>query len=122
MGSDVPARRFTPTDVVDMSKEKDWASSLGKLMSCRTCKATHNGRIVSIGMMDWDTTRIVFTKRTLIEFLRYAMSLIHSSRCSTFAIRYTGTTVDTNFTNISKLPSACLTSTSLFAYVILVFP
>lgn len=23
------------------------------------------------GMMDWDNTRIVFTKRTLIEFLRY---------------------------------------------------
>ncbi|KAJ3519901.1 hypothetical protein NM688_g9235 [Phlebia brevispora] len=58
---------FTPSDVVDMSKERDWASSLG--------------------MMDWDTTRIVFTKRTLIEFLRY-----------------TGTTVDTNFQNISKLP------------------
>lgn len=58
---------FTPTNVVDMEKEKDWAASLG--------------------MMDWDNTRIVFTKRTLIEFLRY-----------------TGTTVDTNFHNIQKLP------------------
>jgi len=38
-------------------------------------------------MLDWDNTRIVFTKRTLIEFLKY-----------------TGTTVDPNFTNISKLP------------------
>ncbi|KAJ3484214.1 hypothetical protein NLI96_g5795 [Meripilus lineatus] len=58
---------FTPTDVVDMAKEKDWAAN--------------------IGMMDWDNTKIVFTKRTLIEFLRY-----------------TGTTVDTNFSNIQKLP------------------
>ncbi|KIP07985.1 hypothetical protein PHLGIDRAFT_117639 [Phlebiopsis gigantea 11061_1 CR5-6] len=58
---------FTPADVVDMDREKDWAAK--------------------IGMMDWDNTRIVFTKRTLIEFLRY-----------------TGTTVDTNFSNIQKLP------------------
>jgi len=53
--------------MVDMSKEKDWQSNLG--------------------MLDWDSTNIVFTKRTLIEFLKY-----------------TGTTVDPNFTNISKLP------------------
>jgi hypothetical protein len=38
-------------------------------------------------MLDWDTTSIVFTKRTLIEFLKY-----------------TGITVDTNLTNIQKLP------------------
>nr|GAT57592.1 predicted protein [Mycena chlorophos] len=38
-------------------------------------------------MLDWDSTQIVFTKRTLIEFLKY-----------------TGTTVDTNFGNIQKLP------------------
>ncbi|KAF7338509.1 hypothetical protein MVEN_02077000 [Mycena venus] len=38
-------------------------------------------------MMDWDATSIVFTKRTLMEFLKY-----------------TGTTVDTNFNNIQKLP------------------
>ncbi|KAG6833191.1 hypothetical protein H0H87_010254 [Tephrocybe sp. NHM501043] len=38
-------------------------------------------------MLDWDSTNIVFTKRTLIEFLKY-----------------TGTTVDPNFTNIAKLP------------------
>ncbi|GJF00767.1 hypothetical protein PsYK624_170680 [Phanerochaete sordida] len=61
------SQTFTPTDVVDMNKERDWSASLG--------------------MMDWDNTRIVFTKRTLIEFLRY-----------------TGTTVDTNFHNIQKLP------------------
>ncbi|KAI0340194.1 hypothetical protein BDW22DRAFT_1360725 [Trametopsis cervina] len=61
------AKSFTPAQVVDMNKEKEWASSLG--------------------MLDWDKTSIVFTKRTLIEFLRY-----------------TGTTVDPNFTNISKLP------------------
>ncbi|KAL0071622.1 hypothetical protein AAF712_001479 [Marasmius tenuissimus] len=58
---------FTPSNPVDLAKEKEWASSLG--------------------MLDWDSTRIVFTKRSLIEFLRVA-----------------GITVDTNFSNISKLP------------------
>ncbi|KAF8655826.1 hypothetical protein AX16_002911 [Volvariella volvacea WC 439] len=58
---------WTPTEVVDMSKEKEWPSKLG--------------------LLDWDNTKIVFTKRTLIEFLKYA-----------------GTTVDPNFTNIAKLP------------------
>ncbi|ESK88427.1 hypothetical protein Moror_14716 [Moniliophthora roreri MCA 2997] len=58
---------FTPSNAVDMSKEKEWASSLG--------------------MLDWDSTRIVFTKRSLIEFLKTA-----------------GVTVDTNFSNVSKLP------------------
>ncbi|KAI0702332.1 hypothetical protein BC835DRAFT_1321590 [Cytidiella melzeri] len=61
------SQTFTPANVIDMTKERDWAAN--------------------IGMMDWDSTRIVFTKRTLIEFLRY-----------------TGTTVDTNFSNVSKLP------------------
>ncbi|RXW24190.1 hypothetical protein EST38_g1647 [Candolleomyces aberdarensis] len=58
---------FTPSNVVDHSKEREWSSALG--------------------MLDWDSTSIVFTKRSLIEFLKY-----------------TGTTVDTNFNNISKLP------------------
>ncbi|KIK63868.1 hypothetical protein GYMLUDRAFT_162876, partial [Collybiopsis luxurians FD-317 M1] len=58
---------FTPSNTVDMSKEKEWSAALG--------------------MLDWDNTSIVFTKRSLIEFLKY-----------------TGTTVDTNFNNISKLP------------------
>ncbi|KAF8061460.1 hypothetical protein FPV67DRAFT_1673104 [Lyophyllum atratum] len=58
---------FTPVNSVDMSKEKDWPANLG--------------------MLDWDSTNIVFTKRSLIEFLKY-----------------TGTTVDPNFTNIGKLP------------------
>ncbi|KAK2460533.1 hypothetical protein APHAL10511_007003 [Amanita phalloides] len=58
---------FTPTNVVDLSKEKEWAANLG--------------------MLDWDSTCIIFSKRSLIEFLKY-----------------TGTTVDTNFNNISKLP------------------
>ncbi|THH03715.1 hypothetical protein EW145_g6060, partial [Phellinidium pouzarii] len=61
------SQTFTPVEVVDTEKEKGWAAN--------------------IGMMDWDTTNIVFTKRTLVEFLKY-----------------TGTTVDTNFMNISKLP------------------
>ncbi|KAH6918893.1 hypothetical protein BKA70DRAFT_1248566 [Coprinopsis sp. MPI-PUGE-AT-0042] len=58
---------FTPSNAVDMSKEREWPAELG--------------------MLDWDNTNIVFTKRTLIEFLKY-----------------TGITVDTNFQNISKLP------------------
>ncbi|GLB35287.1 hypothetical protein LshimejAT787_0208520 [Lyophyllum shimeji] len=58
---------FTRVDAVDMSKEKDWPAKLG--------------------MLDWDSTSIVFTKRSLIEFLKY-----------------TGTTVDTNLANIAKLP------------------
>ncbi|KAF8163017.1 hypothetical protein B0H34DRAFT_693732 [Crassisporium funariophilum] len=58
---------FTPSTTIDMTKERDWPANLG--------------------MLDWDSTSIVFTKRTLIEFLKY-----------------TGTTVDPNFTNIGKLP------------------
>ncbi|KAK7466906.1 hypothetical protein VKT23_003970 [Stygiomarasmius scandens] len=61
------AATFTPSDVIDMSKEKDWPANLG--------------------ILDWDDTSIVFTKRSLIEFLKY-----------------TGTTVDTNFANVQKLP------------------
>ncbi|KAJ7715941.1 hypothetical protein DFH07DRAFT_862496 [Mycena maculata] len=57
---------FSQTSPISDS-EKDWAANLG--------------------MLDWDTTQIVFTKRTLMEFLKY-----------------TGTTVDTNFANIQKLP------------------
>ncbi|KAG8801287.1 hypothetical protein FRC17_006680 [Serendipita sp. 399] len=38
-------------------------------------------------MLDWDDTRIVFTKRELLNFLKYI-----------------GTSVDPNFNNISKLP------------------
>ncbi|KAI0710451.1 hypothetical protein C8T65DRAFT_648407 [Cerioporus squamosus] len=58
---------FTPSDAIDPSKERDWPAQLG--------------------MLDWDNTNIVFTKRSLLEFLKYA-----------------GVTVDPNFTNIQKLP------------------
>ncbi|KAI0928092.1 hypothetical protein AcW1_005454 [Taiwanofungus camphoratus] len=58
---------FTPSNVIDMSKERDWPANLG--------------------MLDWDTTHIIFTKRSLLEFLKYA-----------------GVTVDTNLTSIQKLP------------------
>ncbi|KAH7341072.1 hypothetical protein B0J17DRAFT_653964 [Rhizoctonia solani] len=58
---------FTPIQVVDRSKEKEWPHKLG--------------------VMDWDDTRIVFTKRQLVDFLKYA-----------------GVTVDTNFSQIAKLP------------------
>ncbi|PPQ66844.1 hypothetical protein CVT26_009623 [Gymnopilus dilepis] len=64
------ASTFTPSTSIDMSKERDWPANLGKS-----------------SMLDWDDTSIVFTKRSLIEFLKY-----------------TGTTVDTNFNNIAKLP------------------
>ncbi|CCA73606.1 hypothetical protein PIIN_07559 [Serendipita indica DSM 11827] len=57
---------FTPVNTFEGS-EKDWPMKLG--------------------MLDWDDTRIVFTKRELINFLKY-----------------TGTSVDPNFNNISKLP------------------
>ncbi|KAG8954827.1 hypothetical protein FRC03_011348 [Tulasnella sp. 419] len=58
---------FTPSDAIDVTKEKDWPYQLA--------------------LLDWDSTKIVFTKRQLIEFLKYA-----------------GVTVDTNLTNIQKLP------------------
>ncbi|KAI0713384.1 hypothetical protein C8Q76DRAFT_460269 [Earliella scabrosa] len=58
---------YTPSDAIDPSKERDWPAQLG--------------------MLDWDSTSIVFTKRSLLEFLKYA-----------------GVTVDPNFTNIGKLP------------------
>jgi hypothetical protein len=60
---------FSQSKVINYDKERDWPSN--------------------IGMLDWDNTNIVFTKRSLIEFLKY-----------------TGTTVDTNFSNIAKLPSS----------------
>ncbi|CUA68127.1 hypothetical protein RSOLAG22IIIB_03366 [Rhizoctonia solani] len=58
---------FTPVQVVDSSKEKEWP--------------------YNIGIMDWDDTKIVFTKRQLVDFLKYV-----------------GVTVDTNFSQIAKLP------------------
>lgn len=57
------------------------------------------------GMMDWDDTSIVFTKRSLIQFLKYAFSTLALASLANLFWRYTGTTVDTNFQNISKLPS-----------------
>ncbi|KAI0730380.1 hypothetical protein C8Q72DRAFT_261062 [Fomitopsis betulina] len=58
---------FTPSPAIDQEKERDWAANLG--------------------MLDWDNTQILFSKRSLLEFLKYA-----------------GVTVDPNFTNIQKLP------------------
>ena len=60
---------FTPSNVIDMSKEKEWASSLGQWDEPVLKEALHKS-FYQTGMMDWDNTRIVFTKRTLIEFLR----------------------------------------------------
>ena len=56
-------------------------------------------------MLDWDSTSIVFTKRSLIEFLKQVSLTsepLHVGLTSNG--RYTGTTVDPNFTNIQKLP------------------
>ncbi|KIJ37724.1 hypothetical protein M422DRAFT_259826 [Sphaerobolus stellatus SS14] len=58
---------FTPTNTFKEGPEKEWAPKLGGL--------------------DWDNTHIVFTKRSLVDFLRYA-----------------GVSLDTNFHNIAKLP------------------
>ncbi|RSH93896.1 hypothetical protein EHS25_006548 [Saitozyma podzolica] len=58
---------FTPIHPFDMNDAKSW------------------GR--TIGMMDWDNDKIVFSKRSLLEFLK--------------SMQFT---VNTNFTEISKLP------------------
>lgn len=60
--------RFTPSAAVDMSKEKDWPSALGAHVSCNDLRNLF--RLIFSGMLDWDSTNIVFTKRTLIEFLK----------------------------------------------------
>ncbi|EJU05738.1 hypothetical protein DACRYDRAFT_113786 [Dacryopinax primogenitus] len=59
--------RFTPSGVVDQAHESEWASRLAGL--------------------DWDETSIVFTKRQLVDFLRYL-----------------GVHVDSNCENIAGLP------------------
>jgi hypothetical protein len=48
---------FTETSPVNMSSERDWANNLG--------------------MLDWDSTSIVFTKRSLMEFLKCALIYEH---------------------------------------------
>ncbi|KAG8988572.1 hypothetical protein FRB90_002683 [Tulasnella sp. 427] len=58
---------FIESDAIDMSKEKDWA--------------------YQIGLLDWDKTQIVFTKRELLDFLTSV-----------------GVTVDTSLLKIQKLP------------------
>ncbi|GJJ11994.1 hypothetical protein Clacol_006232 [Clathrus columnatus] len=58
---------FTPSNNFKEGPEKEWAGKLGAL--------------------DWDNSHIVFTKRSLIEFLRHV-----------------GVTTDPNFQSISKLP------------------
>lgn len=62
-----PLARFTPLTDVDEYNTKDWPVYLGKL--------------------DWDTTSIVFTKRSLLEFLRTV-----------------GVTVEPGLNEIQKLP------------------
>jgi len=58
---------FIPSEGFDTSQERDWAATLG--------------------VLDWDKTSVVFTKRDLVEFLRHV-----------------GVTVDTDWRNISRLP------------------
>ncbi|KAM5535564.1 hypothetical protein V8D89_010731 [Ganoderma adspersum] len=77
---------FTPSAAFDPSKERDWPAQLGA--PCPRIPQQSCSNLPTLaGMLDWDNTNIVFTKRTLLEFLKYA-----------------GVTVDTNFTNIQKLP------------------
>jgi hypothetical protein len=52
-----------------MEKEKDWQVNLGTPVSCNDCEVLFS-MIIPAGMLDWDSTSIVFTKRTLIEFLK----------------------------------------------------
>ncbi|KAF9002032.1 ras guanine nucleotide exchange factor domain-containing protein [Cyathus striatus] len=75
---------FNLSSAIDQSKEKDWPAALGTNLHPYPLTVDSNSRS---GMLDWDSTSIVFTKRSLVEFLKY-----------------TGTTVDPNFTNIQKLP------------------
>ncbi|KAF8334030.1 uncharacterized protein EI90DRAFT_3050753 [Cantharellus anzutake] len=58
---------FVPAEGFNASNERDWAATLG--------------------MLDWDKTSVVFTKRELVDFLRHM-----------------GVTVDTDWRNVSKLP------------------
>lgn len=60
-------RRYTPSEVVDMSKERDWAAALGV---CSLLGVWHVIHSYTAGMLDWDSTSIVFTKRSLLEFLK----------------------------------------------------
>lgn len=57
-----------------MSKERDWPANLGT--SSQLDRPLRMPLIINLvystGMMDWDNTSIVFTKRSLIEFLKYA--------------------------------------------------
>ena len=56
------------------------------------------------GMLDWDSTGVLFTKRSLIEFLKLVLSYGKFNHLNIGSYRYTGVTVDPNFTNIGKLP------------------
>lgn len=56
---------FTPSNTFD-TPEKDWQANLGERSTSLSFKSLND---IS-GMLDWDSTKIVFTKRQLIEFLK----------------------------------------------------
>ena len=60
-----------------MTKEKEWPANLGRPSEALLALALDNQTIAMpfrnvlfAGLLDWDKTSIVFTKRSLIEFLR----------------------------------------------------
>jgi hypothetical protein len=54
-----------------MSKEKDWPMHLGGfLLHAYPITASRFPTYHVAGMLDWDDTNIVFTKRSLVEFLK----------------------------------------------------
>jgi hypothetical protein len=71
MGVSFRYSSFTPTSPVNMSNEKDWAANLGYLV---VALPPSHSQWFSLGMLDWDSTSIIFTKRSLMEFLKFVVS------------------------------------------------
>lgn len=65
-------QRFTPSTTVDMSKERDWPASLG--ITLQSMRHRPINLFLLTGMLDWDSTGVLFTKRSLIEFLKLVLS------------------------------------------------
>ena len=64
-------QRFTPSTMVDMSKERDWPANLG--ITLQNITYIFVNLFLSTGMLDWDSTGVLFTKRSLIEFLKLVL-------------------------------------------------
>ena len=55
-----------------MSKERDWPANLGIFAKDRPYLCLPISAYT--GMLDWDSTGVLFTKRSLIEFLKLVVS------------------------------------------------